>query len=470
MGDFETSTKEALKEEAPQLRFKVGESEAEAEVAPVAPVVEPPLVETSGKSPEESEGAKPTNDAVKSDVTAVIVAMPFLLFYLLRGFRFFLSMAAIAGSVILIAGLLALAKFSWGDTLIHSGIWPMLIAGLIAPFASSFNIGKGTPLGVLNVVDKNGQALTPYKALMRAVVFMFTWFIFPLHLIFIAAGSRRLLHDIVSGAYVITPGEDLKTTFYPSAPRWMAPLLVVAVVAMLCMQSNFTSYVQRLESLIVPIVLGLDSKLYLDYLKTKFDPAASSLGYSYLYDGKAAGDDLSKIEVMTNLQIKYNGRHNFDTARYLIYTAQVAAKSGDNQTAEQYLDTFVSLPYSFQSKALEPFVADAFAIESNSPRLYCARLYSEIGALKKAINIAESEKAKARSLENYEVFERCCAYLHKFYQRTGRLELAQQEREDLVKSLKYHALYLQQNSHSDWKQEMEPELRLLEDIDWEGKR
>jgi hypothetical protein len=32
-----------------------------------------------------------------------------------------------------------------------------------------------------------------------------------MQLIFVAAGSRRLLHDIVSGAYVVAPGEDLKT-------------------------------------------------------------------------------------------------------------------------------------------------------------------------------------------------------------------------------------------------------------------
>lgn len=470
MGDFETSTKEALKEEAPQLRFKVGESEAEAEVAPVAPVVEPPLVETSGKSPEESEGAKPTNDAVKSDVTAVIVAMPFLLFYLLRGFRFFLSMAAIAGSVILIAGLLALAKFSWGDALIHSGIWPMLIAGLIAPFTSSFNIGKGTPLGVLKVVDKNGRALTPYKAFMRALVLAFTWFVFPLHLIFVAAGSRRLLHDIVSGAYVITPSEDLKTTFYPSAPRWMAPLLVVAVVAMLCMQSNFTSYVQRLESLIVPIVLGQDSRLYLDYLKSKFDPEISSPGYFAQQDAETAKASLSKIEVLTNLHIKYHLRYNDDTARYLMHTARVAATAGEYATAEQYLDTFVSLPTVYQVRGAKAYDLGPQVNDASGVKLYCADFYGQLGASKKAIQLAEQVKTRAEKMHAYVSYERSCALLCKLYLKLGQSKLAMDQRNDLIRSLKYHAVYLQQNGNSNWKQDMDPEVRLLEELDMEGKR
>lgn len=466
MGDFETPIKEALKEESSPLRFKVGEPKSDASEAPTDL-----LVETSGQpeqAPTEvsnSPPAKPPVDGKEAGVPTITKAPPFLLFYLLRGLRFSLSMAAVAGAVVVFSPILAAVNFGMADAVFHSGFWPIFVAGLVVPFTSSFNLGTGTPLGVLKVVNKNGEALSRNQAILRSLVFLLTWFILPMQLIFVAAGSRRLLHDIVSGAYVVTPGEDLKTTFYPAAPRWMAPLLIASVVVVLCMQSNFTSYIQRLESLIVPIVLGLDSKFYLDYLKTKFDPNIAEYGYFPTTNPEYARNNLSKIEAMTNLQIKYNLRYNDDTARYLIYTAKVAATAGDNKTAEQYLDTFVSLPYSFQKKALESYQTDAFADESGSGRLYCAKMFGDLGAYKKAINMAEQEKKKARSLENYVAFEQSCALLYKVYKKTGQLNLAEEQRTDLVKSLKYHALFLQQNSHSSWKQEMEPELRLLDGLD-----
>lgn len=471
MGDFDTPIKEALKEESSPLRFKVGEPKSDAPEAPTDV-----LVETSGQPEQaptevsESPPAKPPVDGKEADVPTITKAPPFLLFYLLRGLRFFLSMAAVAGAVVVFSPILAAVNFGMADAVFHSGFWPIFVAGLVVPFTSSFNLGKGTPLGVLKIVDKNGEALSRNQAILRSLVFLLTWFILPMQLIFVAAGSRRLLHDIVSGAYVVAPGEDLKTTFYPAAPRWMAPLLIASVVVVLCMQSNFTSYIQRLESLIVPIVLGPDSKLYLDYLKSKFDPNSAENGSLPLNDTESAKRNLSKLEVMTNLQIKYNRRYNEDTARYLLFTARVAAMAGDKKTAEQYLDTFVSLPYSFQKKVLSFHEEDAFAEYNSSFRLFTANLYRQLGAYKKAINIADQEKKKARSLENYVAFEQCCALLYRIYRTTGESKLAEEQRTDLVKSLKYHALYLQQNSHSNWKEEMEPEVRLLDELDRDDRQ
>lgn len=479
MGDFESSTKEVLKEEAQQLHFKVGEAESDARESAVKVVVEPPdksaitpaitptiAPAVAGADAPNNAGSPPA-DGTNADSPVVSVATPFLLFYLLRGLRFFLAMAAVAGAIVGSCGLLALIHWPIADSIIHSGFWPIFIAGLIVPFVSSYNIGKGTPLGVLKVLDKNGEVLDANKALLRSLVFMVTWFVFPLHLIFIAAGSRRLLHDIVSGAFVVAPGENLKTSFYPAAPRWMAPLLVVAVVAMLCMQSNFTSYVQRLESLIVPIVLGQDSKLYLDYLKSKFDPEISSPGYFAQQDAETAKASLSKIEVLTNLHIKYHLRYNDDTARYLMHTARVAATAGEYATAEQYLDTFVSLPTIYQERGAMAYDLGPHVNDASGVKLYCADFYGQLGATKKAIQLAEQVKTRAEKMHAYVSYERSCALLYKLYLKHGQPKLAMEQRSDLIRSLKYHAVYLQQNGNSNWKQDMEPEVRLLEEIDQE---
>lgn len=73
---------------------------------------------------------------------------------------------------------------------------------LIAKCGSSSN-GWTTRVIGLRVVDKNGQDLSSFRALLRTLVFAITWFLLPVHLGFVLFGARRMPHDLCTGAHVV---------------------------------------------------------------------------------------------------------------------------------------------------------------------------------------------------------------------------------------------------------------------------
>ncbi len=74
---------------------------------------------------------------------------------------------------------------------------------LIAKCGSSSNGWTTRVLG-LRVVDKNGQDLSNFRALLRTLIFAITWFLLPVHLGFVLFGARRMPHDLCTGAYVVS--------------------------------------------------------------------------------------------------------------------------------------------------------------------------------------------------------------------------------------------------------------------------
>lgn len=74
---------------------------------------------------------------------------------------------------------------------------------LVAKCGSSSNGWTTRALG-LRVVDKNGQDLSNFRALLRTLVFAITWFLLPVHLGFVLFGERRMLHDLCTGAFVVS--------------------------------------------------------------------------------------------------------------------------------------------------------------------------------------------------------------------------------------------------------------------------
>lgn len=129
----------------------------------------------------------------------------------------------------------------------------------------------------LRVVDRDGRRLTKTRSILRSIAFCLTWFLFPMHLVFMAVGSRRLLHDFATGTYVIGAKENLKTTIYPPASRWLAPLLVMSCVGAVFSSANFVDHLLRWEHEIVSSALSRSDPGYLAYLKIRLCPSVDKV-------------------------------------------------------------------------------------------------------------------------------------------------------------------------------------------------
>lgn len=108
---------------------------------------------------------------------------------------------------------------------------------LIAKCGSSSN-GWTTRVIGLRVVDKNGHDLSNFRALLRTLAFALTWFLLPVHLGFVVFGNRRMLHDLCTGAYVVSnfkrklkmQNERSKSDISSSLPLWFWMLSAVALL------------------------------------------------------------------------------------------------------------------------------------------------------------------------------------------------------------------------------------------------
>lgn len=209
---------------------------------------------------------------------------------------------------------------------------------LIAKCGSSSNGWTTRVLG-LRVVDKNGQDISNFMALLRALVFSLTWFLLPIHLGFVIFGKRRMLHDVCTGAHVVYTREDPSWLFQFSARGWMVPALAALAVLVFCatnvtLPTNF----QRAGMSFVSMISGSESKLMLEYLTMQYGKCRPR---DFDHISKERAQELLPFYVaMTRLQGKYE---NVNGARYINYcacTSMLAVVAGDEAALREFIFGF----------------------------------------------------------------------------------------------------------------------------------
>lgn len=128
-------------------------------------------------------------------------------------------------------------------------LWPTI--ALLMEFASSLGY-VALPASAVFVTDAQGRKISPWRAFWRSLVWLATVLIFPLHILLIATGNRRFMHDILSGTYVREPGEDPAKTFYPPIPRYWSVLLVVVCVGILSHPFAIENKIRKLAFVAMP--------------------------------------------------------------------------------------------------------------------------------------------------------------------------------------------------------------------------
>lgn len=287
------------------------------------------------------------------------------------------------------------------------------------------------------VVDNCGVRVSWTRSAVRTLAYFFTWFLLPLHLVFIAVGSRRLLHDYIAGTFVINEGEDLKTSFYPPARSWLAPLLVVGCVALVCMSGQVSQMLLRTELELVPIVLGSDSKNYLTYLKMRFHQKPQHLEYLTEEEAKPF-----KIQYycMHALQHQYYGDKSKESVRILYCAALVAAASKDREHTDALVHQILTADPDIFAKVVQgsyDYGMQQFATQN----MAAAYLYSKAGQPSEASMYAEMEKQSAEKAGSVTKYTECCEVLEREYsalyrsikgpQAENHKALAEQQRRDV---------------------------------------
>ncbi len=240
----------------------------------------------------------------------------------------------------------------------------------------------------LKVVDKNGNQITFRRALGRAVLFMISIWLFPIYLVYLAAGSRRLIHDQLSGTYVIETGENLRTTFYPPVPRWIPLLLIVTCISAVCCAKGVKEQYEKVEVAVVPALFGRESPLYLAYLKAKLNPRNSDV------DGLSEVDSRRLLSIYVDLSTLQRSRQEAPVEETVLFdytTALVAAKAGQDGTAMEHIMRIAAYPLSLDKKALGAQIA---GIERYYPypNLFGAAFLMRNGYAQRARVIAQVEK------------------------------------------------------------------------------
>lgn len=130
-------------------------------------------------------------------------------------------------------------------------LWLLIATLFLTKFVSSRQGWISNALD-LRVVDKTGAAIGPFRAVVRSLAFVFTFVLLPVHLLFFASGSRRLLHDYISGTYVLHGEEDLQRTFYP--PNSKIPGLLLIALSVYAMSFRWADIDPRLQYSMVQLV------------------------------------------------------------------------------------------------------------------------------------------------------------------------------------------------------------------------
>lgn len=193
----------------------------------------------------------------------------------------------------------------------------------------------------LSVVDGDGRSVSGVRAAVRSLAYLSTWFLLPVHLILIASGSRRLLHDRIAGTYVIGAGEDLRTSFYPPAKPWLAIGLVVGSVVIACSFGQLAQQFDKIDSFVTPLLLGSESRSYLNYLKMRCLRPLDELD---VIDRKSARLLAPHYLVMRQLQHKYYGYDSNYSVRILYSAAMVAARAQRREDSDALVKEMSAVP------------------------------------------------------------------------------------------------------------------------------
>lgn len=265
----------------------------------------------------------------------------------------------------------------------------------------------------LRVVDRDGHSLTKKRAFMRSIAFCLTWFLFPLHLVAIAVGSRRLLHDVVTGTYMIGANENLKTTIYPPAPRWLAPMLVLACVIAVFGRQDFIDQMCQLEYQIVPSIFGRSSPAYLTYLKIRLSPSIYNIDKVSFYEARRTlslfEDLVAEQAYLYDTQLK-NGAGRLDvvpeaahSVEYLYDVASVYAKVAQPGLAHEAICKMLKHPPAAIEIALGARFNDMRAF-SASPSAAASIFLLRYGYTKMALAKAEIAQSDHQLEKNNKAF------------------------------------------------------------------
>lgn len=354
----------------------------------------------------ESESVPTASQADQSELSDIVgsgyqsassmrVAMPVFKYYWLRFTNFAIDLAWTGISYILV--LIIIALFLCNGIAVYAPIhwsacfvWPFVVLA-----ALKFRRGvRGYAETGLRVVDGNGLPIAPKRSLVRAVAFFFTWFLFPAHLVLLATGSRQLLHDSLSGCYVVSKGENPASSIYPPAPKWIAVLLVIGCVWLVFSLEQVRTHWDRLELGAAQALMGTKNPLYARYLGAKCN--LSLLEITELSQGKAE-EILPRFESLADLQNEFTSSAGNDSYSILqVYKAAlVAARANKAVITAQYLEILGALPGIDIERALGERWIDVLEFET-SPRLRAANLLRKVGHRETAIALAKAEKESAK--------------------------------------------------------------------------
>lgn len=292
----------------------------------------------------------------------------------------------------------------------------------------------------LRVVTKDGQPISIACGAIRSLAFCFTWFLLPVHLVLVAVGSRRFLHDLMTDTYVLIQGEEPDKTIYPPPPRWIAPVLVVACVAGVLFFADAQGWIRNVETSVVGTMLGVDSEFYMRYLHWRYD----RLPVHFTYLAKEDAEKLLPHFVrLVELDTKYLGATAKESAGDIFRVAMLATQTYQPAVADKYLQQFLHLSPAATAEAFSVNHAYGY-MDGKFPKLMAANLYRLNGRLDTATSLALSEKAYAFANQEADRFEQSSKLLILIYRTkvaTGAKDadygkLLTREESDLAKALK----------------------------------
>lgn len=356
---------------------------------------------------------------------------------------FTLDALILGASWVLLIGILGLIHFASGN----SSAWkyfqfevsiPVIVGAF---FLEYFRNRSDFAWTGMMVVTKDCVRVSRSRAAVRSLAYMCTWLLLPLNLVFIAVGSRRLLHDYIAGTHVISEGEDLKTSFYPPARSWVAPLLVVGCVALACLSGQVSQVLLRTEFELVPAILGNESKNYLTYLKLRFNQNPQIL--EYLSEDEAQ-QLMIQYTCLHYLQQHYYGDRSEESVRILYCAALVAVAAKDRDMTDALVyDLLMSDPDVFAKVARGSY--DYGMHQFATQNLAVACMYSRAGRPLESSHFAEVEKQSAALSGDNPMYVECCQILERDYRELSVCmkgpdgekyrTLAEQQHEDLKRIL-----------------------------------
>lgn len=263
------------------------------------------------------------------------IAAPYSFYIFVRTFRFLIETALVC--VLYVFASMALSKFvipflhahfydevSYDNAL--NCAWVVLL--LSVPFGiklfSSRNSAYSKLLS-LRIVDKNGERLNWTKSVIRTVVYLITWFLFPIHFLFIVTGSRRFIHDYAAGSYVLYSEEDLKSTFYPPMKPWLAGAFLAGCFCFLGFKpTDLPTSFQRVAVVGMLATVGSDSKMALNILESSYGMFEPNLTY---LNSEKASDYKFINEKLAQLREKYCGPQDLSLFAYKMRIKSLAEKA-----------------------------------------------------------------------------------------------------------------------------------------------